>query len=80
MEIRLQEVRTPIFLLDNFFVSDFQSLFKKEYKNILQGATELMEIHGEFFKGLFGDYLTPLSLCFLRISLLGITEKIFFFD
>jgi hypothetical protein len=35
-----------------------------------------MEIHGEFFKGLFGGYKTPFKLCFLCFSLLGITEKL----
>ena len=34
-------------------VSEFQNLWKKCYKKILQGASELMEIHGEFFKELF---------------------------
>jgi len=32
-----------------FNVSEFQSLFKKYYKKTLQGATELTEIHGDFF-------------------------------
>jgi hypothetical protein len=35
-----------------------------------------MEIHGEFFKGLFGGFKTPFKLCFLCFSLWGITEKL----
>jgi len=44
-------------------------LFKNYQKKILQGATELTEIHGEFFEGFLGDFKTPCKLGFLRFSL-----------
>jgi hypothetical protein len=51
-------------------------LCKKYYKKISQGETEQIENHGEFFKGLIGDYKTPFKLRLLRLSLWGITSSI----
>ena len=36
---------------------------------ILQGATELMEFHGDFFKELSRPYKTPFKLRLLSFSL-----------
>jgi len=41
------------YYFDFFIVSEFQSLSNNYLGKILQGATELADIHGEFFKGLF---------------------------
>jgi hypothetical protein len=38
-----------LFILFYFIVSEFQRLYKKYYKKILQGVTELTEFHGEIF-------------------------------